>query len=421
MPGAEELVYEVFLALGLALIVGRLFEELFARLGTPPVLGDLVAGLILGKTLLCVFPTTDIVKTLSWFGISILLFYAGLETRYREFIRNLPVYGLVTAGEVIAAFSIGYLVGRFFGYTGSRAYFIGTILVATSVSLSVRALMEIGKLSSLEGRTILGIAVLDDLAALIIIVAGISLAKSGTFSVLDMLRVVVVALTTWLATVFILHKASNNITKFAVKLHVEGSLLAIILGCFATLAYLMKYVGISYLVAAYATGLAFSEARGIRRIAENVKSLAMPFSVLFFMMTAAAIDLKTVVKPEYMIFYILMLSAAFAGKLIGGGLTSFLVGYPLPSAVRVAVGLFPRAEFCVVAAYFAVSGGILGPEAYLAALLIVLATNFLTPPLLKVVYLKGPEVTTITPRWSRLISRIRTKLHGSRPGDPHGA
>ena len=85
------------------------------------------------------------------------------------------------------------------------------------------------------------------------------------------------------------------------------------------------------------------------------------------------------------------------------------------------MGSSPRAEFCVVAAYFAVSGGILGPEAYLAALLIVLATNFLTPPLLKVVYLKGPEVTTITPRWSRLISRIRTKLHGSRPGDPHGA
>ena len=411
MPGAEELVYEVFLALGLALTVGRLFEELFARLGTPPVLGDLVAGLILGKTLLGIFPTTDIIKTLSWFGISILLFYAGLETKYREFIRSLPMYGVITVGEVIAAFTIGYFVGEFFGYAGSRAYFVGTILVATSVSLSVRALMELGKLSSVEGRTILGIAVLDDLAALIIIVAGISLAKSGGFDVLGLGRIVVVALASWGAMVFILHKVSNYITKLAVKMHVEESLLAIILGCFAILAYLMKYVGISYLVAAYATGLAFSEARGIRRIAENVKSIAMPFSVLFFMMTAATIDIRSVLHPEYALFYVLMLAAAFGGKLLGGGMTSYLVGYPLPSAIRVAVGLFPRAEFCIVAAYFAVSGGILGPEAYLAALLIVLVTNFLTPPLLRAVYMRGPEVSAITPRWSRLISKFRRTLH----------
>jgi len=412
VPGAEELVYEVFLALGLALTVGRLFEELFARLGTPPVLGDLVAGLILGKTFLSIFPTTDVVRTLSWFGVSMLLFYAGLETKYRDFMRSLPMYGVITIGEVAAAFTLGYFVGEFFGYAENRAYFVGTILVATSVSLSVKALMEIGKLSSIEGRTILGIAVLDDLAALIIIVAGISLAKSGTFNIASLLRVVVVALVAWLATVLILHRVSNYVTKFAVKLHVEGSLLAIILGCFAILAYVMKYVGISYLVAAYATGLAFSEARGIRRIAENIKSLAMPFSVLFFMMTAAAINIRTVLQPEYTLFYMIMLAAAFAGKLIGGGLTSFLIGYPLPSAIRIAVGLFPRAEFCIVAAYFAVSGGILGPEAYLAALLIVLVTNFLTPPLLKAVYLRGPEISTVTPRWSRLISRFKTRLHG---------
>ena len=411
MPGAEELVYEVFLALGLALTVGRLFEELFARLGTPPVLGDLVAGLILGKTVLGIFPTTDVIKTLSWFGISLLLFYAGLETKYREFVRSLPMYGVITVGEVVAAFTIGYFVGELFGYAGSRAYFVGTILVATSVSLSVRALMEIGKLSSVEGRTILGIAVLDDLAALIIIVAGISLAKSGGFDVLGLGRVVAIALTSWGALVFILHKVSNYITKLAVKMHVEGSLLAIILGCFAILAYLMKYVGISYLVVAYATGLAFSEARGIRRMAENVKSMAMLFSTLFFMMTAAAIDIRTVLHPEYALFYALMLAAAFGGKLLGGGMTSYLVGYPPPSAIRIAVGLFPRAEFCIVAAYFAVSGGILGPEAYLAALLIVLVTNFLTPPLLRAVYMRGPEVSAVTPRWSKLISKFRRTLH----------
>jgi len=399
MPGAEELIYEVFLALGLALVFGKLFEEAFARLGFPPVIGDLLLGLILGKTLLSIFPTTDVVETFSWFGISLLLFYAGLETRYGEFMRHMPTYGVITIGEVFSAFLIGYIVGVSFGYTPEKAYFVGTILVATSVSLSVRTLIEINKLTTIEGKTTLGIAVLDDLAALIIIVAGASLAQTGTFDIFSLVRTALIAFAAWLLTVVLVHRASYYIARFASRLHVEGSLFAIVLGIFALLAYLVKYVGISYLIVAYATGLAFSEAYGVKRVAESIRSIAIPFSALFFITTAAAIDIKVVMSPQYVPFYLAMVAAAFAGKMLGGGLTSYIIGYPAWSAIRVAVGLFPRAEFCIVAAYFAVRGGILSPEAYLAAITIVLVTNFLTPALLKAVYLRGPEVKTITPRF----------------------
>ena len=410
MSGAEELVYEVFLALGLALIFGKLFEEVFARIGFPPVIGDLLLGLIVGKTLLCIFPATEVVEVFSWFGISLLLFYAGMETRYREFMRHMPTYGLITVGEVASAFIIGYLVGVVFGYTPGKAYFVGTILVATSVSLSVRTLIEIDKLTTIEGKTTLGIAVLDDLAALIIIVAGSSLALTGKFNLINLVQTAVVAFIAWLLIVVLLHRVSYSIARFATKLHIEGSLFAIVLGIFALLAYLAKYIGISYLVVAYATGLAFSEASGVRRVAESVRSIAIPFSTLFFITTAAAIDVKSVLNPQYIPFYLAMVSAAFAGKMLGGGLTSYLIGYPLWSALRVAVGLFPRAEFCIVAAYFAVKGGILSPEAYLAAVIIVLVTNFLTPVLLKTVYLRGPEVREVIPRWRRRKS-IKSQQH----------
>ncbi len=401
MPGAEELVYSVFLAFGLALTVGKLAEEALSRLGAPPVLGDLLAGLILGSTLLNIYPTNEVVKTLSWFGISLLLFYAGLETRYSEFMRSLPMYGIITVGEVIAAFGLGYVVGIAFGYSLNRAYFVGSILVATSVSLSVRTLIEIGKLTSVEGRTILGVAVLDDLAALIVIATGVSLAKQGGFSPIDLVKSAGLAFITWYVTLVALHKASNFIARKAMKLKVEGSLFAFVVGIFAILAYVARYVGVSYLVVAYASGLAFSESRGIKRVAESVRSIAMPFSVLFFMTTAAAINMRAALDPHYTLFYVAMIGAAFAGKLLGGGLTSFLIGYPARAALRIGAGLFPRAEFCIMAAYFAYANGILGPEAYLAALLITIVTNFATPPLLKAVFLRGPETRAVKFRWQK--------------------
>lgn len=406
MNGIEELVYSMFLALSLALIVGKVFEELFVRLGVPPVLGDLFAGLILGKTLVNLFPINDVVEVFSWFGVSLLLFYAGLETRYREFMKHVPEYGVITCGEVLSAFAIGYVVGTLFGYSPIKSYFIGTILVATSVSLSVRTLIEIDKLTTVEGRTVLGIAVLDDLAALIILAAGTSLAVTGSFNIMNLLRIAVTAFAVWFILVFALYKVSNHIARLAIKLHIEEPLFAVLLGTFSLLAYLSKFIGISYLIVAYATGLAFSEIRGVRRIAESVRSMAMPFSTLFFMVTAASIDLKTVISLQYLPFYVLMVLAAFIGKLLGGGLTSYLIGYPPYSAIRVAVGLFPRAEFCIVAAYIAVNSGILSSEAYLAAIMIVLITNFLTPPLIKAVYLKGPEATYITPRWRRKSAHV---------------
>lgn len=411
MEGFEELLYEVFLALGIALTIGKFFEEFFARLGLPPVIGNLLLGVVIGKSLLSILPLSDVVEVFSWFGVSLLLFYAGLETRYGEFMRHIPMYGLITVGEVLSAFTMGYIIGLLFHYSPGKAYFIGAVLVATSISLSVRTLIEIHRLTTIEGRTTLGVAVLDDLAALIIIVAGVSLAKTGRFNVFELGGVALIAFTVWLMVVIVLHRLSYTLARLASRLHVEGSLLALVLGIFMLLAYLTKYIGISYLIIAYATGLAFSEVHGIRRIAESIRSIAIPFSALFFIVTAASINVRYVLKLEYIPFYLAMVGAAFTGKLLGGSLTSYILGYPVWSALRVGVGLFPRAEFCIVAAYFAVKSGILGSEVYLAALIIVLTTNILTPVLLKLVYLRGPEVVEVKSRLS-FLRKILILLRG---------
>ncbi len=401
MSGWEEVLSSLLLALTLAMIIGKLFEELVLKVGLPPVIGDLLAGLLLGSSFLAIYPLNETVKVISWLGVALLLFYAGLETRYRDFMRSLGLYGIITLGEAIAAFSLGFLVGTLFGYPPRSAYFIGAVLEATSISVSVRTLIDIGKLATPEGYAILGIAVLDDLTALITIVAGTSLIRTGTFNVLELAKVGAIAFAYWLAIVTLLHRVASYITRSSLKMKASESMTAAALGIFSLLAYLSKYLKLSPLVAAYATGLALSEAHGIKRAIEKIRPLALLFSVLFFMTTAAELDIWHALQMKYLPFYLSLIAAAFAGKMMGGGLTSLLVGYPPISALRIAVGLFPRAEFCIIAAYVGYSAGLFGPEVYFAAVLITLITNIATPIFLKTVFSVGPEIHHVEPRWKR--------------------
>ncbi len=392
----------LFYTLALALLFGKLFEELVSRTKYPPVLGDLIAGLILGSSILGVYTVNDIVKAISWLGVALLLFYAGLTTRYKEFIRLLPIAGILTLGEALAAFSMGFIVGYFLGYDLLKSFFLGAVLEATSVSLTVRTLIELHKLDTIEGYTIMEIAVLDDLASLITISIGSSIVVLGSLNIFSVFTTLFEALGVWAAILYILHRFSNHIVRIASKMHVEEALISMLIAIFAGAAYLVSKVGVSPLVGAYASGLALSEARGLRETREAIRKLAIIFSTVFFVTTAAELDLRTALRPELITFYILMVLAAFAGKLLGAGLTSFILGFPPRSVMRIAIGLFPRCEFAIIAAYTAVSFGVLDTSVYLAALIVVIVTNIVTPPLLRIVF-SGEDIDVVRLRIKRFV------------------
>lgn len=395
----------VFYTIAMSLLFGKLFEELIARTKYPPVLGDIIAGLIIGPSILGLYIVTDTVKAIAWFGIALLLFYAGLETKYSDFLKLLPIAGILTIGEALAAFSMGFVVGTLMGYTILQCFFLGAILEATSVSLTIRTLMELGKLSTTEGYIIMEIAVLDDLASLITIAIGVSIMALGVVSAVDVVIVFIKSFGAWVILLLLLHRLSPMIIRFISKLHVEEAMVSMLIAIFTGAAVLVAVAGISPLVGAYATGLALSEVLATREVRSSIRKLAIIFSTVFFVTTAAELDLKAALKPEYIVFYIVMVGAAFAGKILGAGATSFILGFPPRSSLRISVGLFPRCEFAIIAAYTAVSGKVLGTEAYLAALIVVLATNILTPPLLKLVF-SGKEYETIRLRLlNKAISR----------------
>ena len=396
MAGYEVMLTDLVMAFGLSLIVGRLFEDLFVRFGIPPIIGDLTAGVILGTGFMSlgwhVYPQGDpAVDAFAWFGISIFLFYAGITTKYGEFMRTLRWATIITVGEAAAAFSLGLLVGIGMGYPILKSLFLGTILEATSVSLTVRTLMDIGKLRTLEGNAILAVAVLDDFSSLLTIAVVSSFAKYHVLNVFSALEIAALAIGFWLGIVLVFHKFSNSIIKYSRKLKINDPVLSIVLGIFFLLGILGKEFGVSLLVVAYASGLAFSDARGIETVVGKLRPIAILFSTLFFVNSAARLNFIPALQPKYTVLYLAMIGAAFAGKLMGGGFTSWLVGYRAFSALRIGVGLFPRAEFCIIAAVVGESLGVLGPAAYFSAILITLVTNFGAPPLIKVVFTRGPS------------------------------
>ena len=400
--GYEEALLSILLALALSLSVGRLLEEFFIRIGFPPVLGDLLAGLMIGASFLNVYPSGDAVEGFAWFGVTLLLFYAGLETRYGEFMKSARRAWLITLGEAAAAFSLGYVTGMAFGYPPTYSVFLGAILEATSVSITVRTLIDMGRLRSVEGYTILGVAVLDDISALITIAAATSFVVLHRLDVVTVVQAAGGALIFWIATVYIFHKFSNTITRYSRKLHVNEPILGVLLAIFAVVATFSHNFGISPLIAAYAIGLAFSEARGMAAVVDRVKSIAIIFSTVFFVNSAARLDIGAAIKPEYLTFYLAIIGAAFTGKILGAGITSYAIGFPGFSALRIAVGLYPRAEFCIIAAYTGVTLGVLDNKAYLAAVLVTLVTNLATPPLLKLVFTRGPQSVIVKDRLGAL-------------------
>ncbi len=392
--GYEVALTNIIMSMALALLVGRLFEEGFVRIGIPPVVGDLTAGVIFGTVLTAlgikIYPQGNpTVDALAWFGVALLLFYAGITTRYGEFMRTLRWATIITVGEAASAFSLGILVGLSLGYPIIKSLFLGTILEATSVSLTVRTLMDIGKLRTPEGNAILAVAVLDDVSSLLTIAVVSSFAKLHVLEVLPAVKIAVLAIGFWLGIVLTFHKASNAIVKYSRKLRISDPVLSILLGTFFALSMVAKYFNVSLLVVAYASGLAFSDARGVESVVAKLRPMAVIFSTLFFVNSAARLNFLTAIKPQYSVFYLAMIGAAFLGKLMGGGLFSYIVGYTGWSALRIGVGLFPRAEFCIIAAVAGEALGAVGPAAYFAAILITLTTNFAAPPLIKVVFTRG--------------------------------
>jgi Kef-type K+ transport system membrane component KefB len=388
----------VVISLCVLLFAAKIFAEIFARLKLPIVLGELVAGIIVGPFALgglLIFngePLVVLDETLKHIGeISaiVILFIAGLEITPREFLRGGAASFVVGSVGVIVPFFVGYYAFTLYGLPALESVLVATALTATSIAISVQVLSELGKMQTKEARLILGAAIVDDILAIAVLSVVTTMVQTGniapdifeiTFLILKILGLFVVLLV-------------GSIILVPRILHVErfwrskGSVEGITTAAFFGAAGIAAFVGLSPIVGAFAVGMAVASTRVIKQIGEYVSKLEIIFAPLFFAIIGAQVDLRGI---NINVLYLagLIVSIAIITKLVGCGIPSIIFLKDRRKAMKVGIGMISRGEVGLIIAGVGVSAGALATDTYTSIIIMVAATTIITPIWLKIMYKK---------------------------------
>lgn len=403
----EAVYFKFILSLGLVLIFARIFGELFERyFKQPAVLGELVAGIIISPFLLgglihdpiiLNFATVhnpfglqgdfDIMYIIANIAVVILLFQAGVETDIRSFLKQAPTGFAVAFGGVVLPFVGGYFVTRALcpdvGIGGWL--FMGAVLTATSIGVTVRILMDMGRLNTPEGTTILVAAVVDDIIGLIILSIVIGLSETGEFEILEAVKIGAIGFAVWFSLLLIGIKLNKYISRFLLnpfKSSGTAPIVALIIGFLV--AYLVTLVGLHPVVGAYVAGLMFSACQEKEEIIEKGRPIMLFAAPFFFAYLGMMVDLRLFGAPGAAVLAVLLIVVAMVGKLIGCYIPARFAGkLSHNSGMIVGVGMVPRAEVGLIVAAAGYIAGAISLGLYGAAVAVCVVTTLVTPAMLK--------------------------------------
>jgi Kef-type K+ transport system membrane component KefB len=394
--GSAELV--AFLAL--VLVAAKLAGEAAARLKQPPVLGELVAGIVLGNlpgAPLAHFVADSAVGMLSELGVLILLFDVGVEATVRDVLAVGPAAARVALLGSSASLALGYLVARVLLPDASvlSELFVGGAIGATSIGVTARVFKDLGKTRALEARTILGAAVLDDVIALVMLALASGWVRQqatseGSLSVGSVAGLLLKTVGFLAGAVLLGVRFTPRLFAYAARLKTPGTLLTVGLAFCFTLAWGASAMGLAPLVGAFAAGLVLEDlhsahftARGERSLSELIEPISWFLVPIFFVVMGMRADLRALLRADTLLLIALLTLACVAGKLASG-----LGAVPGTNRLAVGFGMLPRGEVTLIFASLGVTltlGGrpVLDHRAYSALVAVVVLTTLLTPPLLR--------------------------------------
>ena len=372
------------------LLAGKVAGEAFERWRQPAVMGELLAGILLGTGGLRVIPTdaadplTPVVQLFADVGVMVLLFEIGLETNRKAMIR---VGGAATAVAVVGVavpFLLGFLYWRSVWHDVTTAVFVGAALTATSVGITARVLKDLGVLHSLEARLILGAAVIDDVIGLVILGVVSGLASGAGVSLPRVARMLIVAVAFLLLALWIGVRFAPRLFALVARLQVRGALVVTAFVFLLLLCVLADRAGTALIIGAFAAGLILSETHQSVLIEERIAPVADIFTPIFFVSVGAAADLRlwNPLVPENRATLAIggtLLAIALIGKLASG----WAVPWLRVNRRAVGVGMAPRGEVGLIFAQIGLTAGVLSAQLFSAILFVVIATTLATPPLLK--------------------------------------
>lgn len=391
---------EIIIGVGILLFAAKLMAELFLRLKLPIVLGELIAGMIVGPFALGhFFVLNDIplmhigpeIKTLGEIGAIVILFMAGLEMTPKEFLKGGKASFTVGTLGVVVPFFAGLLVFELFGFDAFQSMLIATALTATSIAISIQVLSEFGKLRSPEARLIIGAAVVDDILAIAVLSVVTSLGGAdGSIGEIDVMQVTITILQVLGFFAAMLVAAIVLVPRLvAPRLwKAKGSVEGIVTAAFFGAAALAGSIGLSPIVGAFAVGMALSTTKVFEKIENFIGKIGLIFAPLFFAIIGAQVDLRSA-NLEVLMLSAIVIGIAIVTKLFGCGLPAWMFLKNKKQGMRVGIGMISRGEVGLIVAGVGVSAGVLTGTVYSTIVLMVAATTIITPIWLKMEYRKS--------------------------------
>jgi Kef-type K+ transport system membrane component KefB len=361
-------------AILLAASIGGLISK---KLKQPAVLGQILVGVILGAGLM---EKTELVEHMAEIGVIFLMFIAGLETDVDELRESGKSSSLIALGGVVFPF---LLVGGgtyFMSHDLTLALFMGIVSTATSVSISVQTLREIGRMRSKQGISILGAAIIDDIVGILLLTLVVGLvspeSSSNIFIVIGKIGLFFV-LTFALGIVI-----TKIIRAYNIKLNLEDKIVTYAVVICFLLAFMSEELGVAAITGAYFSGVVFSMTPHRHKVSHDINKVAnLLFTPVFFVSIGMGVDLKSAASAIG--FGSLLIVLAIVGKILGSGLGAYFSGMDKNMALQIGIGMVPRAEVAIIIANLGLRLGLIGDKQIAVVILMVLVTTVITPSLLK--------------------------------------
>jgi Kef-type K+ transport system membrane component KefB len=362
----------------------RVLSELASRLGQPSVLGEILAGIMIGGSVLGLVEETETLNLLGEVGVMLLLFEIGLESDLQQFLKVGHAALLVAIIGIVMPFLLGAGLALLLNFTQVQAFFIGATLTATSIAITARVLADLGKLKTPEGNIILGAAVIDDVVGLVMLSVSVGLAQSGTVSWVESSRTAGLALLFLVGAIVLGVRFAQLLGTLVDKMQSRGGLITAAILFALLFGYVADLMHIAPLVGAFAAGLVLARTEHRARIEKHIKPVADVFVPIFFVLIGTAVDMRYFNPLNSKNWPILLLAggltvAAALGKLVSG------IGISRTTANRwtIGVGMLPRGEVGLVFAGVGLANHVVNHAQYGALLTVVVLTTLATPPLLK--------------------------------------
>jgi Kef-type K+ transport system membrane component KefB len=376
---------ELLLGLVVVWLAAKMAGEGMERIGQTAVLGELLAGVVIGPGGFGLVHESDVLHALAELGILILLFEVGLESDVGDLMRAGIQATLVAIVGVVVPFAAGFAVTRWFGQPVLVAIFVGAALTATSVGITARVLADLGRLHDSAARVVLGAAVVDDILGLIILAVVTGIAQTGRVSVGEVALLSGKAVVFLLAAILLGIRLAPTLIRWIGRMRARGTLIVYSVVMALALAVVADMIGLATIIGAFAAGLVLARTDRREHIADRIVPVGDLLVPVFFVTVGMKVQpslFNSFADNAQLGLALILTAVAVTSKLAAG----LVVYQPGVRRWAVGVGMVPRGEVGLIFAGTGLATGVITKDLYTALVVVVMLTTFVAPPWLKAIY-----------------------------------